>query len=180
MFALLATPRPAILPSATTTPCLPTTMSLCLQRFGWRHRLHQMALLLLLVQQTGPTMWIHRRWGPGSDLTWTQQVGAWTVATGKANASALSGGKALATVPATLTPDLLIAAALTRSAGVVGLVVRYTDTSNYVVAYHDGTNAKLDQVVAGVTTNKISAAATYSASAILRCAGRRTKRPALV
>lgn len=104
----------------------------------------------------------------GSDLTWTQQVGAWTVATGKANASALSGGKALATVPATLTPDLLIAAALTRSAGVVGLVVRYTDTSNYVVAYHDGTNAKLDQVVAGVTTNKISAAATYSASAILR------------
>ena len=84
-----------------------------------------------------------------------------------ASASALSGGLAIATAPCG-TPDVLLEAALTRSAGVVGLCARYQASTDYLIAYHNGTNAKLDKVVAGITTNLVSAAATYSASAVMR------------
>lgn len=103
----------------------------------------------------------------GSGITWTQQVGTWTVSSAKAAAASLSGGNAFATVPG-VTADVLCDIKVTRSAGVAGLVLRWGDSSNYIIAYHDGTNAKLDQVVAGVPVNKISAAATYSAGAVLR------------
>lgn len=98
---------------------------------------------------------------------WTNAAGTWGVAAGKASASALASGKAQRTLPSA-SADVLAEVAVTRSAGVGGLVLRYQDASNYLIAYHDGTNAKLDKVVAGVTTNVISAAATYSAGAILR------------
>ncbi len=98
---------------------------------------------------------------------WTNAAGTWGVSAGKAQASALASSKAFRTLP-TASPDVIADVAVTRSAGVGGLVLRYQDASNYLIAYHDGTNAKLDKVVAGVTTNVISAAATYSAGAILR------------
>jgi hypothetical protein len=103
----------------------------------------------------------------GVSLAWTQQVGAWTVAGGKANASALSGGIAIATVP-TSTADVLAEVKVTRAAGQGGLVLRYTDANNYLYANHDGTNAFLKQVLSGSTTTLITAAATYSAGAVLR------------
>ena len=97
----------------------------------------------------------------GDGLTWTNQVGTFGITGGKAQASAVP---AIATVP-TGKADVFIGGSITRSAGNVGLVLRYGNASNYMIAYHDGTNAKLDKVVGGVTTNLISTAATYAAGA---------------
>lgn len=52
-----------------------------------------------------------------------------------------------------------------------GLVLNLDSTSspaNFVIAYHDGINAKLEKCVAGVYTTVITAAVTYSAGATLR------------
>lgn len=98
-------------------------------------------------------------------LAWTSTAGTWGVATNKAAASALAGGLALATV-STPTADILLDATCTRSAGVVGIVARYQASTDYLIAYHDGTNCKLDKVVAGVTTNLISAAVAIGAGAL--------------
>jgi hypothetical protein len=103
----------------------------------------------------------------GHGAAWTQQVGAWTVASGRASASATSGGIAIATVQGG-TKDVLADIKLTRSAGQGGLLLRYTDASNYLYANHDGTNCFLKQVLAGVTTTLITAAAAYSANAVIR------------
>lgn len=103
-----------------------------------------------------------------SALSWTDAIGTWGVASNKAAASATSGGVAIATIPVT-TKDCFIEAVLTRSAGLVGLVGRYTDSSNYIYAYHDGTNAGVKQRLAGVETDLVAAtAATYSATAVTR------------
>ena len=102
-----------------------------------------------------------------SALAYTAQVGTWGISTNAAYCPTLSGGNGFATVNS-LCADAIIDVAVTRAGGVAGIVARWQDTSNYLIAYHDGTNAKLDKVVAGVTTNLISAAATYSAGAVLR------------
>lgn len=97
----------------------------------------------------------------GSGLAWTAQVGTWTITSGRALASALSGGVAFYTVPAGVA-NVVARCKLWRSAGSVGMVLRWTDASNHVLAYYDGTNFKLDQVVAGVVTNRISSTTTYA------------------
>lgn len=94
-------------------------------------------------------------------------IGTWGVSAGKASCSALSGGLGFHYLPTT-TPDVNIEVNLVRSAGVCGIVARYVDANNYLIAYHDGTNAKLDQVVAGVATNLLSQARTYVAGATLQ------------
>lgn len=70
------------------------------------------------------------------------------------------------------TPDVLAEAAVTLTAGTqAGLVLNLDDAAtpaNFVIAYHNGVNVLLDKCVAGVYTNLISAAATYSAGAVLR------------
>ena len=58
--------------------------------------------------------------------------------------------------------------ALVRGTGTPGLVFRYQDSSNYGYAVHNGTNAQLHKVVAGVDTTLVNAAATYSAGAVVR------------
>ncbi|MBN1640369.1 MAG: hypothetical protein JXA09_03965 [Anaerolineae bacterium] len=98
--------------------------------------------------------------------TWINTLGTTEIASSKASASALSGGEAMATVDVS-TVDILVQADLARAGDEVGLVLRYADAQNYVVAYHDGTNAKLDKVVGGATTSVISGAAAYSANATL-------------
>jgi hypothetical protein len=102
----------------------------------------------------------------GSGEAWTDDAGTWA-ASGTAAASALSGGIAIATVD-TGTADVIATVKVTRSAGNAGLVVRYADSSNYVYALHNGTNAQLIKVVAGTPTTLINSAATYSAGAELR------------
>jgi hypothetical protein len=114
--------------------------------------------------------------GPDSQAvtarTWNNRVGTTQVASNKASASALSGGIAIATVD-TGKVDVLCKSALTRSGDEIGIVVRYADSDNYVRAYHDGTNVKLDKVVGGTPTNVISAAQAYSAGAdiVVSCVG---------
>lgn len=106
--------------------------------------------------------------GPDSQSTparaWTNRVGTTQVSSNAASASALSGGIAIATVD-TGTINTVFSSALTRSGDEIGVVLRYADSSNYIRAYHDGTNAKLDKIVAGSPTGVISAAQAYSAGA---------------
>lgn len=108
----------------------------------------------------------HAEANSGSGLAWTNQVGTYTIATNKAASSTLSGGSAIATVDSG-TIHVYIRVKATRSAGNVGVVLRYVDANNYIRAYHDGTNAVLEKVVAGTPTSVISAAATYSAGAYI-------------
>ena len=101
-----------------------------------------------------------------SARSWANQVGTTLVAGNAASASVLAGGIAIATVE-TATADVLHGAKLTRAGNEVGVVVRYADSNNYVRAYHDGANAKLDKVVGGVVTNVITAAQAYAAGAYI-------------
>lgn len=70
------------------------------------------------------------------------------------------------------TPDVLADVAITLTAGTqAGLVLNLDSTSspaNFVIAYHDGTNCKLEKCVAGTYTTVVTASATYSANAVLR------------
>lgn len=100
----------------------------------------------------------------GGNVAWTQQAGTYANSAGKAAAATLSGGVAVATVPLP-TKDVFAKVKVTRSAGAGGLTLRWTDSSNYLYAEHDGTNAYLKQVLSGSTTTLITAAATYSAGA---------------
>jgi hypothetical protein len=104
----------------------------------------------------------------GSGLTWTANAGTWTISSNKAVCSELGvGGFGIATVNVS-TANVIHTVAITRAGGNVGLVVRYTDSDNYIYAYHDGTNAVLVKKVTGSDTTKISGASAYSAGAELR------------
>jgi hypothetical protein len=94
-------------------------------------------------------------------------VGTWGVAGGVRSCSALVGGVGFSYLNCQST-NVIMDAVCTRSAGVTGMVARYVDSQNYLIAYLDGTNAKLDQVVAGGTSNLITAAVTYGAAFVLR------------
>ena len=78
----------------------------------------------------------------------------------------LSSGLGFSYLPCS-SSNAIIEAVCTRTAGVTGLVARYADASNYLIAYLDGTNCKLDKVVAGITTNLSSGAVAYGATKIL-------------
>lgn len=103
----------------------------------------------------------------GSGLAWTNQIGTFGATGGAAQASALSGGIAAATVDSGKT-DVLVTAKTTRSTGVAGVLVAYVDANNHIRAVHNGTNAQLIKRVAGVDTNVVSVAATYAAAAEIR------------
>lgn len=100
----------------------------------------------------------------GGGQAWTQQSGMWGISSGKAIASSLLSGEAVATVPLS-TANPFIGIDLARSGGNVGGVARWTDVNNHLRWYHDGTNHVLQQVVSGTPTTLITAAATYSANA---------------
>jgi len=101
-------------------------------------------------------------------IAWGTPTGTWVIGGNKASATVLSGGLAIATIVLP-TKDNWIEAALTRAGGIAGVVGRYTDASNYIYAYHDGTNAGIKQRLAAVETDLIAAtAATFVASAVLR------------
>jgi hypothetical protein len=107
----------------------------------------------------------------GAGLTYTT-VGTWGVASGVANASALSSGSAIAYINAGKA-DVLATVALTRASGEGGLLLRYADGNNFVTCRHDGTNVVLVKKVAGVNTTVQTTATTYVAGAELRvsCVG---------
>lgn len=94
-------------------------------------------------------------------------VGTWGVSGGSLSCSALSGGLGFRYLDG-VSADVILDLNVTRSGGNAGIVARYVDANNYLIAYHTGTNGVLAQVVAGVTTVLVNAAATYSAGATLR------------
>ncbi len=98
----------------------------------------------------------------GSEKTWSVKQGAWNVTSGKAQATALSGGVAIATVDAGDT-NVIFDQTLTRSGGIVGCVLRYSDADNYLYAGHDGTNAVLVSRVSGAENTLITGAQSFGA-----------------
>lgn len=109
----------------------------------------------------------HAEANGGGGLAWNNRIGTTLIATNVASASALVGGIAIATVDAG-NVDVLHEAELTRSAGNIGIVLRYVDADNYVFAYHDGTNAVLVKRVATVENTVITAVTAYAAGALIR------------
>lgn len=108
----------------------------------------------------------------GSGVTWTTHAGTIGVTSAKAQASALSGGVAIATVD-TSKADVFCKVKVTCAAGVAGGVTRYVDADNLVRFTHNGTQAQLIKRVAGIDTTVLSVSAIYSAGAEIvgRCEG---------
>lgn len=110
----------------------------------------------------------------GSGKSWTQNVGSWAASGGVAAATALSGGRAIATVDAGKA-DVIISANMTVPTATLSLVVRWTDENNFVMLRRTPTNLQLVKVVAGVTTTVSDNASTYVAGAEVRLVCEGTK-----
>lgn len=95
-------------------------------------------------------------------------IGTWGVSGGVRSCSVLDGGGTGFSVLSTSTRNVFIEANLTRSAGRVGIVARYQDSSNYIHCSHDGTNVLVIQVVAGTPTTLSTTAVAYSAGATMK------------
>lgn len=87
----------------------------------------------------------------GNGVAWTDRLGTWGAAAGVASCSLLDDGVGIATAPGAV--DINISVTPTRAGDSVGLVVRYVDADNYVLALHDGTDFVLRKVVAGTPTD---------------------------
>ena len=109
----------------------------------------------------------------GGGLAWQSGGTTWSVSGGKAVNTAPSGISQQVTTVSASTADTLATVSIAAvSAGEkAGLVINLDSVSNpqnYILAYHDGTNVKLDKVVAGSTTGLVSAEVAFSANAELR------------
>jgi len=94
-------------------------------------------------------------------------VGTWGVAAGVRSCSVLSGGVGFSYLPCT-SSNVVMDAAVTRTGDNAGIVARYADANNYLIAYTEGTNAVCVQVVAGTPTTLRTGAVTYGAGNVLR------------
>ena len=110
----------------------------------------------------------HQEANSGSGKAWADSIGTWAINSNTAKASALAGGAAIATIDAGAADVIIESLMATRSGGNLGVVARYVDANNYVVAYHDGTNIKLDKVVSGVVTNVATVVIAFTANRVLR------------
>lgn len=99
-------------------------------------------------------------------LAWTNQVGTVEVASNKAVATALSGGRAICTFPSA-SADVLHSAAFIRGTTGVGIVLRYVDANNYVYAKRVATNVVIIKNISGSETTLATVAATEVSSAVL-------------
>ena len=59
--------------------------------------------------------------------------------------------------------DCWVGCKYTRGGTTSGVIVRWSDASNYLLVYHDGTNIRLGEVVSGTLTSLASAALTWTA-----------------
>lgn len=99
-----------------------------------------------------------------SAKAWTSNLGTTQIASNKLSTSALSGGKAIATIEGD-NAEVLASIDLVRGSATGGLTFNYADASNYCYAEHDGTNYTVVKVVATTPTTLIDTAATYSSGA---------------
>lgn len=97
----------------------------------------------------------------GAGKSWTQQAGTIERVGGKGQATALSGGIAIATVDCSPSTDYIVTVTLTRAAGEVGVLI-YVDASYFVAVTHDGTNLRFKTMLAGVESN-VDLPATFGA-----------------
>jgi hypothetical protein len=103
----------------------------------------------------------------GSGDAWTDAVGTWGASAGVAVATALSAGRAIATVDCGKA-DMLISANMVVPSATLSIVVRWTDENNFVMLRRTPTNLQLVKTVAGVTTTVSDNASTYVAGAEVR------------
>jgi hypothetical protein len=113
----------------------------------------------------------------GGGVAWTATVGTWGASGGVAAASALTGGRAIATADCG-EADLIATVNCTFSSGTMSLIVRWVDESNHVQLRLTSTNCQLVKVVAGTPTTVSDVAYTYVAGAPLRliCSGDKFRR----
>ncbi len=102
----------------------------------------------------------------GGGLTWTDKLGSWSIGSNSASCTSVTSGSAIATVP-TNTPNVICDVALTTASNGGG-VVRYTNASNYVSFWYDGTNAHLDKFGTGGASSLINAVGASVANAVIR------------
>jgi hypothetical protein len=112
------------------------------------------------------------RSGPDNQVTpilpWSVKDGTIEIVGNKASSTVLGvSGLSIATLN-TPSADVVLDVPVTRTAGSAGVILRYESPTDYLIAYVDGTNCKLDKVVAGVTTNVITGVVTYVAEKVLR------------
>jgi len=94
-------------------------------------------------------------------LVWTVDQGAAEIVQSYAQFTALDGnGIGIATVP-TGSVNVSVECTVSRSAGNPGVVLRYTNSDNYLYAMYDGTNCKLIERVAGSETTRATHAAAF-------------------
>jgi hypothetical protein len=105
----------------------------------------------------------------GGGLAWTSRLGSFSVSGGKAVGDTTGSlvGTAISTVTVS-TADVLVSADLVRANTSVGIIIRYIDNSNYILARLYGTLCQLVRFTAGTPNILISSAATYSSGATIR------------
>lgn len=106
-----------------------------------------------------------------SARAWTAALGTWAIATNKAACSALDGTEnvGIATAAAT-NDDVVVAAGVTVTTGISGIVLRYVDVDNYLYAYvNTGTNkVALISRAAGIESAVVAEGnGTYTAGGII-------------
>ena len=110
----------------------------------------------------------------GNGKTWTANVGTWGASGGVAAASALSGGRAIATADCGKA-DVVATVECTLSSGTQSIIVRWASESNFVQLRLTPTNLQLVKVVAGVETIVQNSAVTVAAGAPVRLTCEGTK-----
>ena len=157
--------------TATLYPCI--TLDRSLETHGWiripAERWLPTPAAFDSFSRADGALGVSEIWGPDNQTVtarvWNNRVGTTLVATTAAQASALVGGIAIATVN-TGTVNAITGATLTRAGNEVGVVLRYVNADNYIRAIHDGTNCKLVKRVAAAETDVISAVMALGAGAI--------------
>ena len=103
----------------------------------------------------------------GGGKTWSEQQGTLQNTGGVADFTALGGGGIGAATVATNTPDVFGEITVSNYAsGSAGLLLRYVDTSNYIYAGYDGTNAVIVERVADTPNTLVSSAKDLGAGKI--------------
>ena len=108
----------------------------------------------------------HAETSGGSGVSYTDQEGTGSVSGGVYSADSL-GGSTSRHISTVSCPDNVYIELDIESVAVAeaGIAARYEDSDNLLLAYHDGTNVVLDEIVSGTPNNLISSAVAYVQSA---------------